>query len=361
MASNPLNDALTQLGSTINSITGKVEENKKRVKDYKTQVIAKLGQVVQQLTELKNSSGLRSIPQLKQQLQQTQTELQTKTSELESTKTELANATRNLQDLQNKLQDLNRQIQDKNTQIEQLTNNKQQLNQQVEQLNQQLQQLNKDKVAAEQNLAAAQQQIDSLVQRIGQINTTLGGQIQLIDSIVNEMGSLDNNGDEVALQFQAVSDNIMAIMNMINNPSSASAQYDVESNYSNLMALHGLTDKRQYSTFVRGLDGALQNQINQNINNAERGDTNAISSIKTALQSSQAKVPRPTTSGGKKRKTMKKRVFKGGYTYSASKSLDKSSSIITSKSGTTVTSGKKRRTKKSKRSSVSRKSSSSSL
>ena len=49
MADNPLTNALNTLGTTINTITTKVNEGKDTAKAYKAQIIAKLAEVVKQL------------------------------------------------------------------------------------------------------------------------------------------------------------------------------------------------------------------------------------------------------------------------------------------------------------------------
>jgi len=218
MAGNPLNSALAQLETTIGSITDKVEQNKSKVRAYKTEIINKLREVVQQLNQLKDNNNLKSIPQLKQQLEQTQTTLRDKTNELETAKSSLENATRTLQESQNNIQQLNSQIEGLNKQIQQLTDTTQQKDGQIRDLNEQLGQLTQQKTEAERNLAASQQEIDGLVQRIAQINASLANQIQLIDQIANELGNIGDDNDDVALQFKAVGDNIMSIVNMINNP-----------------------------------------------------------------------------------------------------------------------------------------------
>ena len=81
MADNPLTNALNTLGTTINTITTKVNEGKDTAKAYKAQIIAKLAEVVKQLESLKTNSNLTALPQFRQQLQASQTDLQTKTEE----------------------------------------------------------------------------------------------------------------------------------------------------------------------------------------------------------------------------------------------------------------------------------------
>jgi predicted nucleic acid-binding Zn-ribbon protein len=346
MADNPLNQALSNLETTIGTITNKVEQNKQRVRDYKTQIINKLREVIEQLNQLKENNNLKSIPQLRQQLEQSQNILRDKTAELEETKTNLENATRSLQESENNIRQLTSQIEDLNRQIQQLTESNQQKDGQLRNLNDQLTQLTQQKTEAERKLAASQQEIEGLVQRIAQINTSLANQIELIDQITNELGNISDDNDDIAIQFKAVGDNIMAIMNMINNPGSGGAEaaveqivYDIDSNFNNLMALHSLDDKRQFLRYIRSLDGRLQNQINQVINNAERKIPTDVQTLKKILSDNKLKVNPPSINGGKRRhRTMKKRhrrtrkKMRGGYVYSASKELDKASSIVSKSS-----------------------------
>jgi ABC-type transporter Mla subunit MlaD len=346
---SPLNQALAGLGTTINSITNKVEAGKERVRAYKSQIIAKLGEVVQQLNALKDNNILKSIPQLRKQLQDSQTALQQKTQELDQTKGLLDDCNRKLAEIQQNIEQINRQLQEKTNQITELTNSGKQKDKAIQELDEQVRELDRQKQEAERNLASAQQQNNSLVERIGQINATLGNQIELINTIVAELGDLDNANDDVALQFKAVGDNIMAIMNMLNNPGQGGAETvaqfspDVENLYQRFIN----ADQRAKDNFYRNLNGTPNqssiNIIQQNIRNAiDRNNQQSINIIKSELQKilNSGNVP---LLGGKSRrhkrhKTMKKRhrktkkYLKGGYIYSASKELDKASSIISAPS-----------------------------
>jgi DNA repair exonuclease SbcCD ATPase subunit len=373
---SPLNQALAGLGTTINTITDKVEAGKTRVREYKAQIIAKLREVVEQLNSLKSNNNLKALPQLRKQLQDSQAALQQKTDELDQTKGQLNEANQNLQQLQQNLDQINRQIEEKNQQITDLTNSGNQKDKAIQELNAQVRELDKQKEEAEKNLVSAQQQIDSIIQKIGQLNTALVNQIQLIDTIANELGDLDNG--DVAEQFRTVTDNIKAIVDMLNSAGQGGAEeaavqqqlYDVEQNFNKLVELHSQVDKGQYQRFVRGLDGQIQNQIAQVINLVDRNDPQAIAALKQILEQNKLNVP-TMMNGGKSRrhkkrggrKTMKKKHrktrklakknYKGGYVYSASKDLDKASSVISasssSKSSSKSSSGKRHKRSSSKR------------
>ena len=349
MGDNPLNQALSNLETTIGSINTKVEENKGSARAYKAKIIEKLKNLNKTIDELKANNNLKSIPQLRQQLEESQTKLGDATKELEDTKTNLADATRDLQESQQKIQQLNSEIENLNVQVQELQNSNQQKTDEIASLNQTLAQLTEQKNSAERNLAAKQQEIDQYIQRLATINTTLASQIGLIDTIVGELGDLDSRNDEVSQQFQAVSDNIMAIMNMVNNPSSnnnyppAAAAMSSNNNITNLRDLRSNPDKREYNTFIQSLNRegkqAIGQQINDDINKFDSGDSTAISKIQNILTQNQINVPPLRTSGGRRRKTMKKRhrktykKMRGGYVYSVSKELDKESSVVSASSG----------------------------
>jgi hypothetical protein len=113
-------------------------------------------------------------------------------------------------------------------------------------------------------------------------------------------------------------------------------QYDVESNFNNLMAIHANnTQTGEFTAFMRNNireDGTLLNSINQLINNASNGKQTAIQGLKQILQRNRIIVP-AQRAGKHKRKTMKKnRKQKGGFTY---KTSSKRKSITSKSTGTT--------------------------
>lgn len=352
---SPLNQALVGLGTTINTITDKVEAGKTRVREYKAQIVTKLQEVVEQLNSLKANNNLKAVPQLRKQLQDSQSALQEKTEELDKTKGQLNEANKTLQQLQQNIDQINREIEEKNQQITDLTNSGKQKDKSIQELDAQVRELDKQKEEAEKNLLSAQQQIDSIIQKIGQLNTALVNQIQLIDTIANELGDLDNG--DVAEQFKNVTDNIKVIVDMLNSsgegqsapvPEAAAIQqqlYDVEENFNKLINLHLNKDNGQYQRFVQRLDGQIQNKIAQVINYVDRNDPQAIATLKQILEQNKLKVP-TIINGGKSRrhkrrggrKTMKKRhrrthkKMRGGYVYNTSKELDRASSVISNSS-----------------------------
>jgi chromosome segregation ATPase len=275
MASNPnspLNAALIELGTTVNSITQKITDGKTKVNEYKVQIKNKLSEVNKQLEVLKNGNQFQIIPQLRKQLEETQGALQDKTSQLQTTQTELTSVNENLSQLQNRLNTINQELEQKNNQIRDLSINGQQKDSQITQLTNQITQLTEEKAEIERNLAASQQDASQLVNQISQINNALKNQINLIQTISTELGDI-NNG-EIGEQFKAVQDNISAIMVMLND----------------------------------------QGQGQQRGGKVKLGKNKKTKRRKT-LQT-------------RKKKTIKKRKQRGGYTYQTNKELEKSSKIM---------------------------------
>jgi len=378
---SPLNQALAGLGTTIQTITGKVEAGKTRVREYKAQIIAKLREVVEQLNSLKANNNLKALPQLRKQLQDSQVDLQQKTEELDQTKGQLNAANQNLQQLQQNIDKINSQIEEKNQQITDLTTSGKQKDKAIQELDAQVRELDKQKEDAENNLVSAQQQIDSIIQKIGQLNTALVNQIQLIDTIANELGDLDNG--DVAEQFKSITDNIKVIVDMLNSAGQGGDEevvqqgqadaYNVQENFDRLLALYNQPEpKTQYNNFIDSMvTPVLKRQIAMELNilKTNRDATtrdNSLKKLKQILGQNSIKVPGVIVTGGKsrnykKRKTMKKRHrkthklsknrklsknYKGGYVYSASKDLDKASSVISASSNSKTRSNRKDKTNK---------------
>ena len=348
-----LNGALQELNTSITSITDKVNGQKAIIASYKEKLLAKLGDLVNQIQQLKDSPVLASIPQLKQQLQQIP-QLQ---QQLRNKSTELENANEELNELNRLITMYKTDIESRNKQIRDLEQKMGEKDGQISGLNDQVKTLTDEKTAIQNQLTAKTAEMNDLVTRIGQINAYLLQQIALIDTITAELGDLDSGN--IADQFQAISTNIQSIVNMINNPGTGGAEatvqssgYNVETNINNLRALRRNPDKREYSSFIRGLNlkglGQQAKLINDNINNFDKGDDEAANTaIRNVLQDNQTPVPAPKTTGGKRRRrTMKKhhrithKKMRGGYIYSSSKELDKASSVISASSGSKTTSSK---------------------
>ena len=77
-----------------------------------------------------------------------------------------------------------------------------------------MQQLTNAKNEIENNLRAKTSEMNNIVQQLAQINSSLVQQIELINTVADELGDIDNS--DVGNQFQAIGSNIQAIVNMIN-------------------------------------------------------------------------------------------------------------------------------------------------
>lgn len=375
---DPLNTALATLNTTITSITEKVDEQRARVNSYKAALITKLGEVVQQINDLKDNSVLSTIPQLREQLKiipQLQQELEAKNNELDETKRNLAQTTQNLQDLQRNIDQLTREIDDKNAQIDQLRQSNVNKDQKINNLNNQVQQLNQQKTAAENALAAANQQMETLVARIGEINNFLTQQILTINRIADELGDL--NSGEIGEQFNLIGANIQAIINLINSgpqpgpqagpqaapiPPAANVPHynpEVEDFYNRYINATQEAKDRFYGFLRTNGKGNLLNPLQTNIRAAQRipPQPQAVQQIKNVLnglvnERLNFNFNLPRYGGKKQRKTMKKRhrrtrkKMRGGYVYSASKELDKVSSLISSSPTKSASKSKSNKTRR---------------
>lgn len=352
---SPLNQALVGLGTTIGTINEKVEAGKNRVRAYKKSIIDKLKEVVQQLDDLKTKSNLTELPNLRKQLQDSQASLTQKTQELDTTNGQLSEANKNLQQLQNNLDQINRQIEEKNEQITTLTNLGKEKESTIEELNNQVATLTDEKKQAETNLSSAQTQLNLITDKINNINSSLQSQIQMIEHITNELGDLDNG--DVAEQFRAVTDNIGQIVTMLTEASSAPAQAPAISFYS----MYRIIDENDRKTVLDQLPERSKRYIESldmyNDNNKENiNQTFGVTANINAKDKLEELYNKTTKKGGKrKRRTMKKRhkrthkKMRGGYVYTSSKNLDKSSSEISSSLGSTSNSKSKTRHKTHKR------------
>jgi uncharacterized coiled-coil DUF342 family protein len=287
--------ALNGLGTTINSITGKVNAIKQRSTAYKQQIRTKLLEVVQQLQNLQNNQAFRDILQTKNQLDAARAELARKTQELQGVNQQLATATQQARELQDNLQRVTNELQQKNQELANLQQQNQTLNNEKNQLTQQVQELTREKTVIENQLRELQAQQEGLAQRLGEINGLLAQQIENIDTLANELP--DNDFNE---EFSSISNNIQAIINLINNPDQNRPPGDAQT----------------YADVARRVN---QGEIGRNSFNRQPGQRYDRG-----------------YNGGKKTKRNKKysrmtkrRRQNGGYTYSAeSANLKKHSSVV---------------------------------
>ena len=352
-----LKNALDTLKGTVDAIDVKIKDQKSRVTEYKGNLLNKLKDLKTAIEGIKNNPKWQEIAGLRQQLQQLQQlpqQLQEKQNELDTAKT-------TIQDLQSQIQGFNNQIQSKNEQIQKLLQDSENKDKQIKDIQQQIKQLTDDKNALEDNLKAKTDEVNGLASNIKMITGSLAKQIDNINQIADQLGDLDNG--EIGEEFGIITKNITAIIELLEGRRSGGAEaatqpssgYDVEANINNLRNLR--QDTRQYRQFIERINnGQIQRDIDQQINNFDRGDGAATSAIRDILQRNQIKVPSLRTTGGKrKHKTMKKRhrrtrkKMRGGYTYSPSKELDKSSSVISGSSSSKSSRSKSQKKDKTRR------------
>ena len=338
-------NALNTLNATVSSIAEKVDNQKNRVASYKRDLIGKLGQIANSITNLRNAGKLDSIPQLKSHIAKLTQKLTDKDTELAETNKTLNACQGKIRELQEQINALTRQISEKDTQIQQLETSNKNKDDEIAQLKTEKQALEQEKQAIETNLATATQEISTLSRRILDINDSLKTQI---DKIVTIMDDLDVNHTEVDQQFTLIQNNIDTITKMINDGSSGGDQsslagstvipYNVDDNINKLRELINLPNKSMYEKFIGTLKPTVMNSVVQNMSEFKQGNETNMRDIFTKNNIRVSSVTR-----GGKHKTMKKRhkrrykrtcksVLKGGYVYSSSSKLDKSSSIISSSS-----------------------------
>ena len=347
MAASPLNEALSTLDATIESINNKVQLGIGKSQKYRQDIIVRLGSVVQELDKLKKNEFFQSVAKLKGDLGKANSDLKERTSQLAQTKSDLDTANNSIETLRKQIDDINSQLKIKNDELQRaqeiLTAEQKKSadkDKTIEDLNKQIEVLNAEKNEAIRNLNTAQTEINSLIDRLTQINRSLIQKIEMIDRITQSL-DMDNDKD-VSTAFKAISDNIQAIMIMINNPSTsapratASTPFDL-SLYNQFSKLN--PDKQ--AQIVNLMDDADRDLVWSWRESALAGDPVNQKNIQNMFS---RKYPGIMSSGGKRRKTMKRRgrkhrkTYKGGYVYSSSKELDKASSVISTSSNKTSSS-----------------------
>jgi chromosome segregation ATPase len=221
MQSNPLNDALVQLDSTIGSINARVNVAKENAKSYKTKIIVGLKDILTQLNDLSNNPAFTNIGRIQTELTDAKSALVQKTQELNDSQTRLSDANKESENLKTQLASCNQQITDITQNIADLQNQVGEQKTARERAEEQLNTLTEDKNRIEAELTQSQGQLSNIIERIATINNALISQIQLIDTIVTELD--DTNGESVASQFEAVGSNIQAIINTLNDSGSSSS------------------------------------------------------------------------------------------------------------------------------------------
>ena len=278
---NVFDNALLTLGNTVGSITNKVEEQKGRANEYKAYIIAELGKLSAKIQTLRT---LGSCEPLKREIADLKQQLQAKTDELTTANNSATALQTQLRELQQQIDTLTSQIADKDAQIKQLNSANSGKDGEIANLQNEKRILEEQKQTAEHNLASVNERMSG---EITAINNRLQEQIKLIDTIMDELSN-EGNKREMDSQFNLINRNIDDIVRIVNDPGQA---------------------------------GATTGNVKQ-IANAINAKANASSSSSSSFKGGKRKTMK------RRRKRMGKHALTGGYVYSTSAKLDKSSSVI---------------------------------
>jgi DNA repair exonuclease SbcCD ATPase subunit len=358
-----IKEVLEELGNKIGSIEGKVSTGRKQVTAYKQEIIDRLKGVVSSLAKIQDSSELKQIPELRGKLAESNRlldeknkELSEKTSELEAMKASMAQQQQELKTLNDNINKTTTQLNEAKTEIANAKSEtdkvKQEKEQAVTDLTSQLENLKQEKDTVEKNLAGAQGELDTIVATIVTINDNLQKQIDMIDTITNELNVDGPMSDE----FKAITDNIATIMMMLQNTTNTSS-----SNSTSMIDKTPFYDK--YNLLTQEQKDEVLLEIPYDLRIVIEKDLGIITSDETDPKKKQnskrninnilKKHAEGKTSymGGRTKKRRGKRsrkIYRGGYVYSSSKKLDKASSVISlSSNSRSSSSGSKSRRKNS--------------
>jgi hypothetical protein len=384
-----INEILTK-GEQINSnLNGKIKLLNDRNTTFYGELKQRLTNILLEINNFKDTN-LQGLTETKNQLTAVTTELENTRRELDKTKSELDNVRAELLNVQSQLQEstisknelegrvreLEKDIQriDEDYQ-KQMDTIKQEMNNTLSQEKNALQEEHDKQIAALQqeknnlldqineakkneeeainNLSKLQDDQNSLIEKLGTINQVLAKQLETIDTISIDQPNINAYSD-LLTGIEAGLKGVMGGINQaVANTSgtqplankSVTQSYDAEANYNNLRNL--IQTYRDPPDLLK----YLSNNVDlTKLNKGEKYILSMVSSpqnkqsIIDILNKYKLNIPN-TISGGKrkrKRRTMKKRskktrklrkkYQKGGYTYSASKELDKASSIVSNSS-----------------------------
>lgn len=231
--------AFVELGNTIGSIEGKIKQGTAKAQQYKSMIMAKLTELMNQIEQLKEKAKNSPVPQLRQQLKDSQDALAEKTSQLAESNSKLEELNSNIKNLTGQLQAKDNDITRLNRDLAELeakaqeasqenltnTNEHSKLRDEYEELkkvdaeaaaelSRQLQIARTEQAGLQQQLDSSREQLESFVTRIGAINARLIEEIAKIDFMLN---NLDDNTD-MDLQIKSIGDTLTSIVNIINNP-----------------------------------------------------------------------------------------------------------------------------------------------
>jgi len=197
-------------------------------------------------------------------------------------------------------------------------------------------------------LSSLQKDQENLIVSLGNINSFLTKQLELIDSInVNSP-----NIEEYTSLLDTIQTGLGGVISNINQAVSEPVNSDTLV-YDKFISL----TPDQQEAVLQTLSFNDKTYIENNINTTDVVVKRNIRNMLKRYRGELLKGGKGKGKRNKKRKTMKKRskktrkLFKGGYVYSSSKELDKASSIISASSKTNSKSNSKSNKKTHKRSS----------
>ncbi len=395
-----MDTAINNLGSTIQSINAKVQDNRDFAYKYHVDIIEGLSKIRktlqnadlkqfqtrgQELESTRNqlaesnqrlSSVTHELEQLKTtthnevaRLQATITQMQNNVDLLTNEKTqresELNNQTNELQQLQAQLntdknasqqqiQDLNAQITEKQRNIDELNGQKDQCSQELERLTNSMQELESQKNEALANHTNQQQILQSSIDKIQKLTLELKSYADKIDSVKSSL-----NDSQTGEMFKGIFIQIDGILNSLTNQNAtnqnatnqnatnqsqantATPKLSVDDKINKLLNLYK-TDRTEYNKILKNITPSDKIQFDSYF---EKYPTGSNKRVLYELEHNN----NISFKGGKRkrkhitRKRMRKRLYtrkrqRGGYIYHTSKKLDKSSSVIsTSKRGSKYT------------------------
>lgn len=381
---NVIEDILSK-GDLINSrLTNKLTELANRNTNFNRELTTKLeiiNDLIQQianfrinnlaeLAETKNNlqSVTDDLNKTKTQLQETQRELQRVNEELNTTKNAIASAEANRNELEEKVRQLEMTIEQIKTEH---ANKIQELGQEAKQerddlqanFDNQLSAIQQEKINLENeiknaekkrdeainNLNKFEQEQNNLIDKLATINTNLANHLKSID----DMNTSNPNVNDFEQLLQNIEAKLRSIMGGINEAVSNTTLGRPSNNTTQQVSFYntfmGLNQEQKDAIYdiLRTKDSGdkyvanIQRYIaSQNPSVREKAEINGI--LLRFFNNDGTTLTEKQRGGKRKRKTMKKRTKKtrklmkkyqkGGYTYSASKELDKESFIVSGSS-----------------------------
>jgi hypothetical protein len=240
-----------------------------------------------------------------------------------------------------------------NNQIAALVNEKNDLLKQIEQAKE-------SEKAAMENLTKFQGDQDSLIQKLATINEILVQQLVSIDNIKTDQPNINLYSDlltSIEQGLNSVKGEINQAVSNVIQPVANTSQTQTPL-YDKFMSLSP-EDKEKIYDKLDDIDIAYAEMIRQQLNSGNPDKQNINNILKRRYVDELNGEDNLLRGGRRRRRTMKKRPKKtrklrkrqkGGYTYSASKELDKASSVISNSSSSIANSGSKTRTIRSKKS-----------